>query len=327
MSGCTEAGKPLIAILMAVYEPRLDWLREQLESLEKQTYPHLRLYVRDDGSRKVPFEEIERCIEECIRSFPYEIRRNEENLGSNETFQRLTEEAEGEYFAYCDQDDVWLPEKLTVLQEEMERTGALLVCSDMVIIDGQGRQTADSITRIRKHHVFYSGEGLARRLLFHNFVTGCTALVRSREAREAVPFCPCMVHDHYIALWCAERGAVCSLRMPLISYRVHSDNQTNLLAGVRDKSSYEAVRILGMLERLRWLDANFPRGEELDRELKSALLWAQAREENWQGRGGKATVWKYRWYSPIPSIFEVLAAGMPECVFRVCLLAAKRNFV
>ena len=36
-------GKPLIAILMAVYEPRMDWLREQLLSLEGQTYPNLRL--------------------------------------------------------------------------------------------------------------------------------------------------------------------------------------------------------------------------------------------------------------------------------------------
>ena len=39
MSGCTETGKPLIAILMAVYEPRMDWLEEQLDSLERQTYP------------------------------------------------------------------------------------------------------------------------------------------------------------------------------------------------------------------------------------------------------------------------------------------------
>ncbi len=159
---------------MAVYEPRLDWLREQLDSLEKQTYPDLKLYVRDDCSRAVSFADIERCVGDCIRSFPYEIHRNEENLGSNETFQRLTEEADGEYFAYCDQDDVWLPEKLAVLQEELERTGALLVCSDMYIINGEGKRIADSITRIRKHHVFYSGEGLAKRLLFHNFVTGCT---------------------------------------------------------------------------------------------------------------------------------------------------------
>lgn len=327
MSGCTERGKPLIAILMAVYEPRMDWLKEQLESLEKQTYPNLKLYVRDDCSKTVLFEEIEGCVRDCIRSFPYEIQRNKENLGSNRTFERLTEEAEGEYFAYCDQDDVWLPEKLTVLQEELERTSALLVCSDMVIIDSQGRRTADSITKIRKHHVFYTGEGLSKGLIFHNFVTGCTALVRSSEAKAARPFCPYMVHDHYLAMWCAERGAVCSLRMPLISYRIHGDNQTNLLSGVRDKSSYETVRIRGMLERLRWLDANFPRGEVLDREIRQGLLWAQAREENWQGRGGKAVVWKYRRYSPIPSIFEVFATGMPESIFRICLLAAKRNLV
>ncbi|PVY58488.1 hypothetical protein [Intestinimonas butyriciproducens] len=38
MSGCTETGKPRIAILMAVYEPRMDWLREQLLSLNVQKY-------------------------------------------------------------------------------------------------------------------------------------------------------------------------------------------------------------------------------------------------------------------------------------------------
>ena len=320
-------GKPLIAILMAVYEPRLDWLEEQLISLNEQTYPNLWLYVRDDCSPTVPFEEIEALVEKYITAFPYSLERNEENLGSNKTFERLTRGAEGDYYAYCDQDDVWLPEKLTVLQEEMERTGALLVCSDMYIIDGQGRQTADSITKIRRHHVFYSGEGLARGLLFHNFVTGCTSLVQSREAKAAVPFCPCMVHDHYLALWCAERGAVYSLRTPLISYRVHGNNQTGLLSGVADRSSYEAVRIRGMLERLRWLDKNLPRSQELERELQTALLWAQAREDNWQGRGGKAVIWKYRRYSLIPSLFEIFAAGMPEGLFRLALLAAKNNWI
>ena len=95
MGGCMGSGKPRIAILMAVYEPRMDWLREQLLSLEGQTYPNLRLYIRDDSSPTVAFGEIEALVRECIRSFPFEIRRNEKILGSNETFQRLTEEAEG----------------------------------------------------------------------------------------------------------------------------------------------------------------------------------------------------------------------------------------
>lgn len=322
-----EAGKPLISILMAVYEPRMDWLEEQLRSLNDQTYPNLRLYMRDDCSPTVPIEDIESLVKKCVTAFPYVLERNEKNLGSNGTFERLTQEAEGDYFAYCDQDDVWLPEKLTVLRNEIERTGALLACSDMFIIDGDGRQTADSINEVRRHHRFRSGMGLAKDLLTHNFATGCTMLVRARAAKDAVPFCPYMVHDHYIALWCAERGMIHSVERPLLCYRLHQNNQTGLMTGVTDRASYGVVRIDGIVERLRWLEKNFPCGEELSGEIRACLSWALAREDNWQHRGGKRTVWKYRRFSPIPSVFEVFAAGMPECVFRVFLQAAKRNLV
>lgn len=320
-------GEPLISILMAVYEPRMDWLEEQLRSLNEQTYPNLRLYVRDDCSSGAAFEAIEALVKKCVTAFPYFLERNEQNLGSNGTFERLTQEAEGEYFAYCDQDDVWLPEKLTVLQDEIERAGALLACSDMLIIDGDGRQIADSITRVRRHHRFCSGAGLAERLLISNFVTGCTMLVRSESAKAAIPFCPYMIHDHYIALWCAAEGEIVSVNRPLLRYRLHQNNQTGLMAGVTDRASYGAVRIHGIVERLRWLEKNFPCGEELGGEIKNCLSWALAREDNWRRQGGKKTVWKYRRFSPIPSAFEVFAAGMPEWVFRVFLQAAKRNLV
>ncbi len=327
MSGCMGTGKSLISILMAVYEPRLDWLREQLESLEAQTYPNLRLYIRDDCSPTVPFQKIQTLVKDCIRSFPYEIRRNGENLGSNKTFERLTQEAEGEYFAYCDQDDVWLPEKLEVLEEEIERSGALLVCSDMFIIDGAGKQIADSITKIRRHHVFHSGENLADELVFHNFVTGCTMLVCTETAKGAVPFCPYMVHDHYIALWCAERGSIRSITRPLVHYRIHHDNQTNLLSGVTDKESYGTVRISGMKNRLVWLDENFPCGEQLKRTIREGRTWSEARELNWMHRGGKRQIWRYRKFSLVPSVFEMLASGMPEGLFRLCVMAGKRNLI
>lgn len=320
-------GKPLISILMAVYEPHMEWLREQLASLEMQTYPNLRLYVRDDCSSATSFAETEKLVKECIHSFPYDIKRNEKNLGSNQTFERLTKEAKGAYFAYCDQDDIWLPEKLTVLQEEIEKTGALVVCSDMFIIDETGRQLADSMVKVRKRHRFQSGNGLAKGLLISNFVTGCSMLVREEAAKAAVPFCPHMVHDHYIALWCAERGAIQSIGKPLIRYRIHGKNQTNLMAGVYDKASYGSVRIRGMLKRLRWLEENFPCGDALREELENALLWAQAREKNWYGRKGKAMVWKYRKYSLIYSIFEIFAPGMPEKIFQLCLLSAKKNWI
>ena len=318
--------KPSIAILMAVYEPRLDWLEEQLASLEAQTYPNLKLYIRDDCSPAVPFEEIEARVREQIRSFPYEIRRNEQNLGSNGTFELLTAEAEGEYFAYCDQDDIWLPEKLAVLEEAIEEQHAEMVCSDMFIIDGGGRQTADSITKIRRHHIFRSGEGLAPELLISNFVTGCTMLIRAETARGAMPFCPYMVHDHYLALYAAARGKIVSLPDRLVRYRVHGGNQTGLMAGVDSRESYIEVRIREIHRRMEWLRDSFPAGSPaLQEEIEKRLTWTRAREQNLRGQGGGFTVWKYRRFGPRASLFELAAPLLPDRVFLRVVELARGN--
>lgn len=327
MSGCTQTDKPRIAILMAVYEPRMDWLREQLCSLNAQTYPNLMLYVRDDCSPMVPYEEIQSCLQECISAFPYVVQRNEKNLGSNRTFERLTQEAEGDYFAYCDQDDVWLPEKLEILERAMSESGALLSCSDMYIIDGKGAQIADSITKVRKHHVFHSGKELAAGLLTHNFVTGCTMLLQAKLGKRAVPFCPYMVHDHYLALWCAEQGAIISVEKPLIRYRIHGGNQTGLLAGVYDKASYGRVRIDAAYCRMAWLKENFPCCAKMKKEIEARLCWLEARQRNWNHRGGAMLVWRYRKFSQLPSLFEIVACHMPEWLFCKFVELGKRNLV
>lgn len=324
-----ETAKPQISILMAVYEPRMDWLREQLLSLEGQTYPNLKLYIRDDCSPTVPVEEIETCVRECIRSFPFEFRRNEKNLGSNGTFERLTREADGEYFAYCDQDDVWLAEKLEVLQKALEDSGANLVCSDMYIMDGNGELTAGSITEVRRHHVFRSGAGLAKDLLVSNFVTGCTVLMPARTARAAVPFCPDMVHDQYLALFAAQEGEILSLPEPLIRYRIHMNNQTLSMSGVHNRREYIERRVETMVKRLTWLLEHFPVSDEsLREEMKHALIWAQARRDNFKGiKGTKRVIWTYRRFSPLTSCFEIVMSAFPERFFMWVVELKRKNVV
>ena len=322
-----ETGKPQISILMAVYEPRMDWLREQLLSLNAQTYPNLKLHVRDDCSPTVSYDAIQSCVKDCIRAFPYEIKRNEKNLGSNGTFELLTQEADGDYFAYCDQDDVWLPEKLVVLQKRMEESSSELVCSDMYIIDGEGKQVADSITKVRRHHVFHSGTDLAPELLVSNFVTGCTMLVRAGCAKEAVPFCPYMVHDHYLALWCAQHGRIHSVGESLIRYRVHQTNQTGLMTGVTSRETYYILRIRSMLKRFRWLQMHFPCDEVTQKKVNEGLCWLTAREKNWKKHRGARIIWRYRHFSITQSLFELVVGWMPESFFRVAITAIKKNWV
>lgn len=328
MSGCTGTGKPRIAILMAVYEPRMEWLREQLTSLEGQTYPNLRLYIRDDCSPGVKTEEIERLARACVRSFPYELKRNEKNLGSDKTFELLTQEAEGEYIAYCDQDDVWQPRKLAVLQEEMERENAQLVCSDMTIIDGAGRQIADSITKIRRHHRFRSGEGLTDTLWYSNFASGCALLVRAKTAKAAIPFNPYMYYDHYVTLYSANAGKVISLTERLLEHREHGDNQSSSMQGVYDRESYIARRVDNTAEAVNWLAERFPCDEGLKKTLERGRKWMRARQRHLRGeRGQIGTIWKYRRFSPMAALFEIALPAMPEWMVRAAIWASKNNYI
>ena len=322
MSGCTETGKPRIAILMAVYEPRMDWLREQLLSLDAQSYPNLTLYIRDDCSPTVPFEEIQSCVQDCIHTFPYKIKRNEKNLGSNGTFELLTQEAEGEYFAYCDQDDVWLPEKLEVLEKAIAESGALLVCSDVYVIDGTGKKTANSITEVRHRHCFMSGkENVFHRLLTRNFVIGCTMLICRETAQAAIPFLPEMVHDHWLALFAASQGMIVSLPQPLIRYRIHGGNQTGVLVGVSSKQTYVDVRISDFQKRICHISDRLPDVPS----LQAVRQWADARVAYAECFCWKNVIWlwHYRRENYATTIFELAALKLPEKLFCEALKLAR----
>lgn len=318
MTRCTETGKPPISILLATYDPRLDWLEEQLLSLNEQTYPALKLYVRDDCSPGVSLEEIRGLLERCITRFPFELARNEENLGSDKTFERLTAEAEGRYFAYCDQDDVWLPEKLTRLEEAMCRERAVLVCSDTYIIDQDGRQLADSITRIRKRHVFLSGEGLAPYLLVRNFVIGCTMLVDAGLARAAVPFVEGYVHDQWIAAFAALHGKVYSLEEPLIRYRQHDHNQTGILTGVETKAGYLEERIRHMERVLDRVNARLAPEQAAEAELERLIGGYAAREAyyNKPSFSGARAILAVGELSRGAKLFELLLPFLTERQFK-----------
>src|SRR5690606_11082718 len=116
--------------VMAIYNPNMQWLEQQLYSLNEQSYENIQLLIIDDCSTEIKYDDICACIKKCISNFPYNICRNEKNIGSNKTFEKLTRMAEGKYIAYCDQDDIWCKDKLSILVSLIESNGALLVCSD-----------------------------------------------------------------------------------------------------------------------------------------------------------------------------------------------------
>lgn len=237
-----------IAILLAIYQPRLDWLAEQLRSINEQTYENLELYVYND----CPSDDYDYAnfFSQYITRMTYHIRQAEENGGSNVAFEQLTRWALTDnisLMAYSDQDDVWLPHKLSTLTARLQETGGELACSDMYVIDGEGRPVADTITQVYPTQVFSEAHNSFDYALVGNFVTGCTTLVRATLAERALPFPTSgwYYHDWWLAINATSRGKITIVREPLIKYRVHGANQTGIppLLGVIDKVGYYHANI------------------------------------------------------------------------------------
>ena len=318
---------PQISILMAVYEPNLQWLKEQLDSLEAQTYPNLKMYVCDDCSPTCSFDVLKDIVNSSIHSFPVIIERNEKNLGSTFTFERLTAEADGEYFAYCDQDDIWLPEKLSTLKNAIEQDDALLVCSDMYVIDSDGKQIADSILKINKKQQFLTGRNQATKLLYNNCFTGCAMLIRAEVARNAIPFCPFMIHDYYLAIASAVKGLIVSIPKKLIKYRIHPNNQSAPMVGIKDKQDYYEERIETYLAQYNWLIEKFNTDADLTNDLSNRIKWMEARKAWFYGnRAASKTLWEYRKFSILTTFFELLGIHKSKHLLPGLLSIKKRSY-
>lgn len=304
--------RPLISIVMAVYKPDRKWLREQLISLNDQTYPNLELLICDDCPNAPVEEDI---FSELITKMPFKLWRNETNLGSNKTFERLTTLANGEYIAYCDQDDVWRPDKLEKMQRTMERTGALLVYSDMNIIDGDGNKTADSIKSVYKHITFCSGDGLFPTLLINYAVTGCAMMIKTSVAVNAVPFADTLVHDHWLAINAAAVGRLEFMTERLIDHRQHGNNQTTILKNVSDKKSYYKEVLTPLVKRTQELRRLYSEStketlDEFDKFVSARVGYS--RKANFSDL---KTMIRYRKFARLHVMLEIAMKLMPERFF------------
>ncbi len=306
-----------VAILLAVWEPREDWLVELLQSLNAQTYPSLKLYVRDDASPTFPYARLEELLKTHVTAFPFVLHRNERNLGSNGTFGALVKDCEAPYVAFCDQDDIWLPNKLenTFALLQSSPLHPRLVCTNVSVMNGEGIEIAPRMEEHRRRHVFLRGEGLAPTLIHRNFAMGCTMVMERQTALECLPFPSAVVHDHYLAFCAARKGAIDYLDEPQMRYRVYGGNQTGVMAGITSKEAYYRRRIEVFEQRVQAFlrveaEAELP-------ALSEALAWAEARCRNYRREPGSfRALWKLRHVDRKTSLMELLILRLPAPLFR-----------
>lgn len=104
---------PSVHILLAAYNGG-KYIREQLDSLLAQTYPNISIYIRDDGSSDNTVSIIQDYIAGNTSSKKIVLLENGGvNLGCPASFYQILKECPpADYYAFCDQDDIWYPDKI-----------------------------------------------------------------------------------------------------------------------------------------------------------------------------------------------------------------------
>ena len=222
---------PWVDVLLASYNG-MRYLPQQLQSLQEQTLPRFRLLVSDDGSQ----DGTQALLQQWAQRLGPRMRvlhNPAPGRGVARHFEFLMQtslaDAAAPYIAFCDQDDVWQPDKLqrllARLQQLEQQQGAdrpCLVHCDLAVVDAALAPIHPSFVR---HQHFDPAHGSDRALLSINQVTGCAMLINRALLQQALPLPDAAVmHDWWCALLAAGGGRA-FVDAPLVLYRQHGANQ------------------------------------------------------------------------------------------------------
>lgn len=210
------------------------YLQKQLDSITGQSHKNWSLFVSDDGSSdttKAILEVYQRSLGSSrIRLF------NGPSQGFAKNFLSLLrrKDIEGPYFAFSDQDDIWLPEKLEqalrALKYHAQPGKPSLYCGRTTLIDHDGLPLGCS--------PLFSKPPSFRNALVQNIGGGNTMVFNSvlRDLMTATPNDRIISHDWWAYLLAsATGGTICYDRTPTILYRQHAKNQVGVNTGIASR--------------------------------------------------------------------------------------------
>lgn len=234
-SPSVAARLPRVAVLMSTYNGA-PWLAEQLDSLAVQKGVEVQVFVRDDGSTDETLDILARYsgrwpqLAEPLRG---------ENLRPCQSFLRLLSAVppDFDFYAFADQDDVWLPDKLRRAVETIggdDLSVPVLYCSRAMCVDAELRELGPTLA---PRPVSFNHQ------VFENLVHGNT-VVMNHAARALVakhlPAPHAIMHDWWCALVVAAYGRIVFDDYCGVLYRQHGGNVVGEAAG----RGAELVRLL-----------------------------------------------------------------------------------
>ena len=139
-----EREKGLVSIIMPSYNTAL-YIKKSIESVLAQTYTNWELIIVDDCSTDNTDEVLSEIHDDRIKYF-----KNEKNSGAAVSRNKALREARGQWIAFLDSDDLWMPEKLEKQIQFMEKNEYAFSYTNYEEIDTEGNKTGVRVSGPKK---------------------------------------------------------------------------------------------------------------------------------------------------------------------------------
>jgi len=218
-----------VVVLMSTYNGE-KYLQEQLYSIFRQTGVDIKLIIRDDGST----DNTVSIIYDFQAKFPNKIELIiGNNIGWRKSFFSLIKYAylttKCDYYAFCDQDDIWLSEKLKEsifrIKEMPTIAGPRFYCSNLYYYKDE--INFGKIIKVKPHPTY-------KNCLVRNYATGCTIVYDYAMLQLLCKETPniLIAHDYWAYMVAVLCGQIYYDEESFILYRQHDNNQIGYRVGI-----------------------------------------------------------------------------------------------
>lgn len=255
-----------ISIALAAYNGE-NYIEKQLDSLRLQTRKADEIVIRDDCSSDNTFSICENYIKK--HALDWLLLKADKNGGYRENFRACIEKTNGDWVLLCDQDDIWMPEKLERFEQIIcEHSDAAGIATSFSCIDGADLPLEIPEISGKANHgliPFAMPPGVSAMhitqehpelLLVQNIAMGCCMGFPRPVCERYLRLTQCRFpHDWELALTASFMGEIYFVNEPLIRYRLHGSNAIGLpglfgSAGKRSPSEEGRIRVMDEFDGL-----------------------------------------------------------------------------
>lgn len=214
--------KNRVAVVMATYNGE-KYIREQLDSLINQKNANFMIYCSDDNSNDSTLNILEE-YKSKYNKIVYET--NKSNRGPSSNFlNALRMISDEEYIVFCDQDDVWLPNKinnlLTFADGNLSKGIPGIAYCDAFVVNQQL-----DLTKTRMYGDHHHVPATIEDLLYHNGgIQGASMIINKPMANEMLHYNGYVyMHDQLATFLAIIHKNIYYLNTAMMLYRQHSNN-------------------------------------------------------------------------------------------------------